>query len=46
MNRIDPSLRYILYARKSSEGEDRQMASVDDQIGEMQITPQPANPGS
>mgnify|MGYP001627906655 CR=1 FL=1 len=29
-------LRYLLYARKSSESEDRQMASIEDQINEVQ----------
>lgn len=29
------SIRYFIYARKSSESEDRQMASIDDQISEM-----------
>ena len=32
----DKNLRYVLYARKSSESEDRQMASIDDQITEVQ----------
>lgn len=30
------STKYFIYARKSSESEDRQMASIDDQLAEMQ----------
>ncbi|MBI1289186.1 MAG: hypothetical protein GC178_16590 [Flavobacteriales bacterium] len=29
-------MKYFIYARKSTESEDRQMASIDDQIAEMQ----------
>ena len=32
---INNNLKYFIYARKSSESEDRQMASIDDQINEL-----------
>ena len=31
----DNKVKYFIYARKSSESEDRQMASIDDQINEL-----------
>ena len=31
----NPKIKYFIYARKSSETEDRQMASIDAQINEL-----------
>lgn len=35
MKNKGPKIKYFIYARKSSESEDRQMASIDDQINEL-----------
>ena len=37
MKQENQKLRYILYARKSSESEDRQIQSIDDQINRLKI---------
>ncbi len=36
MNKENNTIKYFLYARKSSESEDKQMASIDSQIAELQ----------
>ena len=36
MQKTNTSISYIIYARKSTESEDRQVASIDSQIAELQ----------
>src|SRR5476651_2246258 len=43
MNKNETKLRYFLYARKSSESEDRQVQSIDDQINRLKKLAQDLN---